>query len=51
MTRYQFNSYMEEIHTYEKLSMGEEVEEAETENYTEKEIENIAKDYGINIPE
>ena len=50
MTMYQFDNYMQNIHTYEKLAQGEE-SEVETENYTEDEIGNIAKDYGINIPE
>lgn len=49
MTMYQFDNYMKNIHTYEKLAQGEESEV--TENYTENEIEDIAKDYGINIPE
>lgn len=50
MTMYQFDNYMQNIHTYEKLAQGEE-SEVETENYTENEIEDIAKDYGIQIPE
>ena len=50
MTMYQFNIYMQNIHAYEKLAHGE-TSEVETENYTDNEIENIAKDYGINIPE
>lgn len=50
MTMYQFDNYMQNIHTYEKLAHGE-CPEVETENYSENEIENIAKDYGINIPE
>lgn len=50
MTMYQFDNYMKNIHTYEKLAQGEG-SEVETENYTDTEIENIAKDYGINIPE
>ena len=50
MTMYQFDNYMQNIHTYEKLAQGEG-SEVETENYTDTEIENIAKDYGINIPE
>ncbi len=50
MTMYQFDNYMQNIHTYEKLSQGEG-SEVETENYSENEIEDIAKDYGINIPE
>ena len=41
---------MQNIHAYEKLAHGE-TSEVETENYTDNEIENIAKDYGINIPE
>jgi len=49
MTLYQFNEYMQNIHTYEKLSTGDKPEE--TESYTEDEIGNIAKDYGIKIPE
>ena len=50
MTMYQFDNYMKNIHTYEKLAQGD-ASEVETENYTENEIESIAKDYGINIPE
>ncbi len=50
MTMYQFDNYMQNIHTYEKLAQGEG-SEIEAENYSENEIENIAKDYGINILE
>ena len=49
MTMYQFDTYMQNIHTYEKSIHGEET--GEVEDYSNNEIETIAKDYGINIPE
>lgn len=49
MTLHQFSEYLANIHLFERLSTGEKPEDAEV--YNESEIEDIARNHGINIPE
>ena len=49
MTLYQFESYMENIHTYEKMANGEQP--CDVAGDTDRDgIDVVAHRYGINIP-
>jgi hypothetical protein len=49
MTLYQFESYMENIHTYEKMANGEQADTA-ADDINRDSIDAVASRYGINIP-